>query len=111
MAVDLLGWSHETPEEHPVTARQVSNLKLDAATEARLRRLAGARGKPAQGLMREAIDQYLEREESRERVLLDAQAAWDEFQATGLHVTAEEADAWLERLESGEDREPPQPHR
>jgi predicted transcriptional regulator len=87
--------------------RQMSGLKLDSATEARPRRLAEARGKPTQGLMRDAIDQYLEREESREQMLRDAAAAWDEYQATGLHVTAE-ADAWLER---GENVEPPQPHR
>jgi predicted transcriptional regulator len=89
----------------------MSGLKLDSATEARLRRLAEARGKPTQGLMRDAIDQYLEREESREQMLRDAGAAWDDYQATGLHVTAEEMDGWLERLESGENAEPPQPHR
>lgn len=40
----------------------------------------------------------------------DALDAWAEFQATGLHVTAAEADAWLARLEAGEDAEPPVPH-
>jgi hypothetical protein len=41
---------------------------------------------------------------------LDALAAWTESQARGLHVTADEADAWLECLEAGEDSEPPIPH-
>ncbi len=36
-------------------------------------------------------------------------AAWFEYQTTGHHVTAEEADAWLARLEAGEDAEPPSP--
>lgn len=94
-----------------MSTRLLSSMKLDSATEARLRRLADARGKPAQRLMRDAIDQYLEREEGRENVLRDALAAWDEYQSTGLHVTAEEANAWLDRLENGEDCEPPQPHR
>jgi predicted transcriptional regulator len=92
-------------------ARQATTLDLDTATEARLRRLADARSKPTQGLMRDAIDQYLEREESREQVLEDAVVAWEEYQTTGLHVSAEEADVWLEGLEKGEDCEPPQPHR
>lgn len=91
-------------------ARLMSRLALDSATEVRLRRLADARGKPAQELMREAIDLYLEREEKREQALRDAEAAWAEYKATGLHVTADEADAWLERLQNGEDCEPPQPH-
>ena len=60
--------------------------------------------------MREAMAQYVEREERRERLRQDALAAWAEYRATGQHVTAEEADAWLARLEAGEDAEPPSPH-
>ena len=90
--------------------RSLSGLKLDPETELRLRRLADARAKPPHRLMRDAIDQYLEREERREQAIRDALAAGDEYRATGLHVTAEEADAWLGRLENGEDCEPPLPH-
>lgn len=61
-------------------------------------------------LMREAIEQYVDREERREQFRQDALAAWAEYQATGLHVTGEEADAWLARLEAGEDAEPPECH-
>jgi predicted transcriptional regulator len=59
--------------------------------------------------MREAIQQYVEREERREELRNDALAAWSEYQATGRHVASEEADAWLARLEAGEDVEPPLP--
>jgi hypothetical protein len=38
-------------------------------------------------------------------------AAWAEYQATGQHVTAEEADVWLALLEAGEDAKPPAAHR
>ncbi len=87
-----------------------TSLKLDAETKARLQRLADARRRSAHWLMREAIEQYLEREERRERLRQDALAAWAEYKATGHHVTAEEADAWLARLEAGEDADPPPPH-
>ncbi|MGO9545978.1 MAG: hypothetical protein ACLPPF_14455 [Rhodomicrobium sp.] len=50
------------------------------------------------------------REEARERLKEDALGAWADFERTGLHVAAEEADAWLERLEAGEDAQPPIPH-
>jgi len=43
-------------------------------------------------------------------VKLDALRAWEEYQATGLHLTGEEVDAWLARLEAGEDIDPPAPH-
>ena len=56
--------------------------------------------------MREAIEQYVAREEERERLRQEASAGWEKYQADGLHVTAIEADAWLARLEAGEDTEP-----
>ena len=36
--------------------------------------------------------------------------SWEAYQATGLYVTAEEADSWLARLEAGEEAEPPECH-
>ncbi|MBC7162511.1 MAG: transcriptional regulator [Immundisolibacter sp.] len=60
--------------------------------------------------MREAISQYVEREEKREAFRQDGINAWNEYQITGLHVTVEEADAWLAKLEAGQDIEPPECH-
>lgn len=88
-----------------------TSLKLDAKTKARLQKIAEARRRSAHWLMREAIERYVEQEEQRERLRQDALAAWANYQATGLHVTAEEADAWLARLEAGEDADPPIPHK
>ena len=87
-----------------------TSLKLDAKIKSRLKKLAKARQRTAHWLMREAIEQYVTREEQRETFRRDALAAWAEFQATGRHVTAAEADAWLARLEAGEDAEPPTAH-
>jgi predicted transcriptional regulator len=41
----------------------------------------------------------------------DALAAWEEYLATGLHVTSEEAAAWLSKLAEGEEASPPKPHK
>jgi predicted transcriptional regulator len=78
-----------------------TSLKLDTATKERVHRLALARRRSPHWLMREAVEQYVEREEKREPLRQDALAAWAGYQATGLHVTAEEADAWLAKLEAG----------
>jgi predicted transcriptional regulator len=72
--------------------------------------LAEARRRSAHWLMREAIEQYLEREEKREQLRQAATAAWGAYQANGQHLTQSEADAWLARLEAGEDADPPSPH-
>lgn len=91
------------------TARPVA-IKIDADTKERVKRLADARQRTPHWLMREAIRQYVEREEKREAFRRDAIAAWNEYQATGRHLTAKEADAWLARLEAGQDVEPPECH-
>lgn len=83
-------------------------IKLDADIKERVKRLADTRQRTPHWLMREAIRQYVEREEKREAFRNDAVTAWNEYQASGQHVTMEEADAWLARLEAGEDIEPPE---
>ena len=85
-------------------------MKLDQETKGKIQRLAVARRRSAHWIMREAIEQYIEREEKREEFRLSALAAWNDYQATGLHVTASEADAWLAKLEDGEDVAPPECH-
>lgn len=77
------------------------NLDDDLAT--RLERLASARHRSADGMMREAIAQYVTREEKRDSMWNEALQAWDAYRMDGLHVTATEADAWLARLEAGEE--------
>lgn len=51
--------------------------------------------------MREAVEQYLEREEKREQLRQDVMAAWADYQSNGLHVTDREADARLAKLAAG----------
>lgn len=87
-----------------------TSLKLDPVTRQRVQRLAAARQRTSHWILREAVEQYVEREEKHEQLRQDTQAAWDHYQATGLHATAEEADAWLARLEAGEDASAPQCH-
>ncbi|WP_199175547.1 CopG family ribbon-helix-helix protein [Telmatospirillum siberiense] len=90
-------------------AASTTSLKLDEEIKGKIRRLAEARRRSAHWIMREAIEQYVDREEKREQFRQSAIAAWNDYQATGLHVTATEADAWLARLEDGEDVDPPPP--
>jgi predicted transcriptional regulator len=94
-----------------VAASSTITLKLDAETKARISRLAIARGCNEHSIMRSAIERYVTREELREQFDQDALAAWADYQATGLHVTGEEMDAWFVRVIAGEtDAEPPLPH-
>jgi predicted transcriptional regulator len=93
-----------------MAATSTTSLKLDTATKERIHRLASARRRSPHWVMREAVEQYLEREEKREHLRHDALAAWAEYQTTGLHLTAAEADAWLAKLEAGKRAVAPKCH-
>jgi predicted transcriptional regulator len=85
-------------------------VKLDPDVFARMRELAKVQQRSTHCLMREAISQYVDREEKREDFRQGAVRAWAEYQATGLHVTHPEADNWLAQLAVGQDMEPPKCH-
>ncbi len=83
-----------------MAASTTTSIKLDDALKARLQQLAIARRRSVHWLMREAIADYVAREEQR------ALSAWDDFQASGAAAQpdaaakTEEAYAWLAQLEA-----------
>lgn len=85
-------------------------IKIDDDIKARVKRLADARHRTSHWLMREAIHQYVEREERREAFRQDTLKAWEDYRTTGLHATDAEVDAWLAQLDQGNDIEPPECH-
>ncbi|MGD0482287.1 MAG: ribbon-helix-helix protein, CopG family [Terracidiphilus sp.] len=91
-------------------ATTTTSLKLDAKLKKRVQRLAAARRRSPHWIMREAVELYVDREEKRSQLRQDALAAWDDYQTTGLHLTEEEAEVWLTRLEAGEDAKAPECH-
>jgi predicted transcriptional regulator len=72
-----------------------TSIKLDDELKGRVQNLAETRRRSAHWIMREAIAQYVDREEQREILRQDTLDAWNEFQATGLHATADDVDKWL----------------
>lgn len=95
---------------HASTSTPTVGVKIDPLMKQRLQRLAKARNRTPHWVMREAIEQYVTREEKREQFRQATLTAWQEYQETGLHVTGEEADAWLAKLSEGTDIEPPACH-
>ncbi len=51
-----------------------------------------------------------EQQATSDQLRQDTLAAWNDYRETGLHLTEEEADAWLEKLEAGEGVEAPECH-
>lgn len=84
-----------------------TSVKLDSELRERLARLADTRKRSAHWMMREAIRQYVEREEARESLRQEALRAWREYRETGLHVTMDDAAAWLDTWGTEDEAEAP----
>ena len=72
-----------------------TSIKIDDELKSRVQHLAGLRQRSAHWIMREAIAQYVEREEARESFKQEAIASWSAYQETGRHLTGEELRSWL----------------
>lgn len=90
-----------------VATKRPIAIKVDQDTRDRVKRLADLRQRTPHWLMKEAIAQYLDREEKRVAFRQDAIKAWTEYQETGMHVDAADVTAWLETW--GDENEQPAP--
>ena len=89
----------------------IVSVKLDEALKGRVRDLAVSQRRSAHWIMREAIRQYVEREEAREGFHAEAHAAWAEYQRTGQHLTGAETRGWLRDWGTEEGPDAPPCHR
>ncbi|MEG3144792.1 CopG family ribbon-helix-helix protein [Sphingomonas sp. RT2P30] len=87
-----------------------TSIKIDDELKSRIKHLATARDRTAHWIMREAIKQYVDREESKESFRDEALLAWREYSDAGQHVTGEEVIAWLERAGTAEETAFPECH-
>ncbi|MDR3532422.1 MAG: CopG family ribbon-helix-helix protein [Rhodopila sp.] len=87
-----------------------TSVKLDIALQSRVQHLAQVRRRSAHWIMREAIQQYVEREEARESLTQEALTAWADYQATGQHLTGSEVRDWLRNWGTDAETEIPACH-
>ncbi|MEM9103758.1 MAG: CopG family ribbon-helix-helix protein [Pseudomonadota bacterium] len=72
-----------------------TSIKLDNELKTRVQDLANLRHRSAHWIMREAIRDYVEREEAKESFKQEALASWKVYQETGRHLTGKEVRDWL----------------
>ena len=87
-----------------------TSVKLDDELKKRIQHLADLRHRSAHWIMREAIRDYVEREEARESFKQQALASWTAYQETGQHLTGQEARDWLNTWGTDEETEVPECH-
>ena len=87
-----------------------TSLKIDDTLKGRVQHLASQRRRSPHWIMLEAIQQYVEREEARERFQQEALASWTAYQETGRHLTGPEVRAWLNTWGADDERAAPECH-
>jgi len=87
-----------------------TSVKLDKSLKTRIQHLADVRHRSAHWIMREAIQSYVEREESRESFKQEALTSWTVYQETGQHLSGKEVQNWLDTWGTGDETELPQCH-
>jgi predicted transcriptional regulator len=86
---------------------KATSIKLDDELKGRVQHLAEVRRRSSHWIMREAIAQYVEREEARESFKQEALASWTAYKETGRHLTGEEVRAWLNTWGTDDERAAP----
>lgn len=87
-----------------------TSVKLVDGLKERIQTIAEREQRTANKLMNEAISEYVDRKERRAAYLAEVEKRHRELRDSGLHVTQEEADRWIEGLLRGEGPPLPRPH-
>lgn len=86
------------------------SVKLDPAERGRIAALASMKKRTPHYLMREAILDYVSREESRLNFIAAAESAFEHYKQTGLHVTLDEFSTWVDTVQDNADTPVPACH-
>lgn len=86
-------------------------IKLDGADRDRIASLAAARKRTPHYLMKEAILEYVRKEEARQRFIKAAEASFEHYKETGLHITLDEISAWADDVQNSPTAPVPACHR
>jgi predicted transcriptional regulator len=72
------------------------SLRLDNDLRERLNKIAHAQKRTAHALARDAVSRFVVQEEKAAAWNASCQASLAEYQETGLHITHDELDTWLD---------------
>ncbi len=85
-------------------------IKLDDADRDRITSLAVAKKRTPHYLMKEAILDYVKKEEARQNFVAAAQSSFEHYKETGLHITLDEFSHWVDQVQQSPDAPVPACH-
>ncbi|MDD5056457.1 MAG: CopG family transcriptional regulator [Sideroxydans sp.] len=74
-------------------------VKLDPSDRDRIASLAALKKRTPHYLMKEAILEYVQREEARQNFIKAAEVSFEHYKETGLHITLDEFGAWVDEAQ------------
>ena len=84
----------EKPHSHGTVT-----VKLDPSDRDRIVSLAAMKKRTPHYLMKEAILEYVQREESRQNFIKAAESSFEHYKETGLHITLDEFSTWADEVQ------------
>ena len=88
----------EKPRSHGTVT-----VKLDPSDRDRISSLAALKKRTPHYLMKEAILEYVQREEARQNFIKAATSSFEHYKETGLHITLDEFSAWVDEVQNNPD--------
>jgi len=85
-------------------------VKLDISDRERIASLAATKKRTPHYLMKEAILEYIKREEAQQNFIKAAESSFEQYKNTGLHVTLEEFSKWVDDAQKNPDAPIPPCH-
>lgn len=87
-----------------------TSIKIDNDLKSRIQNLATQKNRSPHWLMRQAINEYVDREEAREDFKQEALDAWKRYQETGRHLSHQETQQWLTTWGTEHEQDVPECH-
>jgi len=97
--------SSEKPSNGPVT------ISLDDVDQDRIATLASAKKRTPHYLRKEAILEHLQKEEARQNFIAAAESSFVHYKDTGLHITLDEFDSWVDQVQQDPNTPMPECHK
>ena len=93
----------KTPAIEKPRSPSTVTIKLDPPDRDRIASLAVMKKRTPHYLMKEAILEYVQREEARQNFIKVADASFEHYKETGLHITLDEFSAWVDDVQKNPD--------
>lgn len=87
------------------------SVKLEANEKAALMKIAASKERSVHFVMRQALNEYIDREQKRIDFYEDGRKALEHYKETGLHVTHEEMMVWAQSIGTPDELPPPVCHK